>query len=271
MPKTNNKKPQQQQTDDSGKTEPTDSKQSKFPIVGIGASAGGLNAFKTFFSHMPDNSNMAFVLVPHLDPNHRSLMVELLTKHTTMPVCEVEDNMPVKANHVYIIPPAKYLEIHQRVLQLIEPPEKRGAETAIDNFLRSLAEDQEERAIGIILSGTGSHGTLGLQAIKANGGMAMVQSPNTAEYDRMPQNAIDTGCIDFILPPEEMPVELIKYAQHAYVRGDWNPIELPDNRAGSTQPYSRPASGSNEIRFSLLSQKHVVAPRTATHGTEPHR
>ncbi|MDT8281595.1 MAG: PAS domain S-box protein, partial [Gammaproteobacteria bacterium] len=227
MPKTNNKKPQQQQTGDSGKTEPTDSKQSEFPIVGIGASAGGLNAFKTFFSHMPDNSNMAFVLVPHLDPNHQSLMVELLTKHTAMPICEAENHMPVKANHVYIIPPAKYLEIHRRELQLIDLPEIRGTETAIDNFLRSLAEDQEERAIGIILSGTGSHGTLGLQAIKANGGMAMVQSPDTAEYDRMPQNAIDTGCIDYILPPEEMPVELIKYAQHAYVRGDWDPIQLP--------------------------------------------
>lgn len=226
MPKTSNKKPRKQ-TGSSTKTESTDNGQSSFPIVGIGASAGGLKAFKTFFSHMPDNSNMAFVLVPHLDPNHQSLMVELLTRHTAMPVCEVEDNMPVKANHVYIIPPAKYLEIHQRELQLINPPEKRGAETAIDNFLRSLAEDQEERAIGIILSGTGSHGTLGLQAIKANGGMAMVQSPETAEYDRMPQNAIDTGCIDYILPPEKMPEELIKYAQHAYVRGDWNPIKLP--------------------------------------------
>ena len=170
---------------------------------------------------------MAFVLVPHLDPNHQSLMVELLTKHTAMPVCEVEDNMPVKPNHVYIIPPAKYLKIHQRQLHLINPPKQRGAEIAIDNFLRSLAEDQEERAIGIILSGTGSHGTLGLQAIKANGGMTMVQSPDTAEYDRMPQNAIDTGCIDYILSPEEMPEELIKYAQHAYVRGDWDPIELP--------------------------------------------
>jgi len=228
MPNKNNKKPTQELTGSNAKAEPEDTEQSRFPVVGIGASAGGLNAFKTFFSHMPDNSNMAYVLVPHLDPNHQSLMVELLTKHTSMPVCEVEDNMPVTPNHVYIIPPAKYLKIHQRELQLINPPAKRGAETAIDNFFRSLAEDQEERAIGIILSGTGSHGTLGLQAIKANGGMAMVQSPDTAEYERMPQNAINTGCIDYILAPEAMPEELIKYAQHAYVRGDWSPIELPE-------------------------------------------
>lgn len=226
MPRSNNKKPEQKQTGNTSKKNTSDKNQPDFPVVGIGASAGGLNAFKTFFSHMPANSNMAFVLVPHLDPDHQSLMVELLNKHTSMPVCEVTDKMQVESNHVYIIPPGRYLKIHNYKLQLTQPPEKRGAETAIDNFLRSLAQDQEECAIGIILSGTGSHGTIGLQTIKASGGMAMVQDPDTAEYDSMPQNAIDTGCIDYILPPEDMPEVLIKYAQHAYVRGDWKPDEL---------------------------------------------
>lgn len=224
-----NKNPDKDQTGSSKTAKSTNTAQSVFPIVGIGASAGGLNAFKAFFSNMPDNSNMAFVLVPHLDPTHQSLMVELLTSHTRMPVREVQDNMAVAANHVYIIPPGRYLTINQGKLQLSMPPKRRGSETAIDNFLRSLALDQEERAIGIILSGTGSHGTLGLQTIKANGGMTMVQDPDTAEYDHMPQNAIDSGCIDYILPPREMPEVLIKYAQHAYVKGKWRPTDLPES------------------------------------------
>lgn len=227
MPITNNKKPDHQ-TGSSTKTETTDSDLPNFPIVGIGASAGGLSAFKSFFSHMPDDSNMAFVLVPHLDPTHQSMMVELLTKQTDMPVCEVIDKMPVKANHVYIIPPGRYLKIHNCKLQLTSPPKTRGTETAIDNFLRSLAQDQEECAIGIILSGTGSHGTLGLQAIKAHGGMTMVQDPDTAEYDSMPQNAINTDCIDYILPPQEMPEVLIQYTQHSYVRSAWEPSSLAE-------------------------------------------
>ena len=194
------------------------------PVVGIGASAGGLTAFKAFFVHMPDDSGMAFVLVPHLDPSHQSLMVELLTNQTEMPVCEVQDGMAIERNHVYIIPPAKYLAIQDGKLYLSTPPPSK-IETAIDHFLRSLAADQLERAIGIILSGTSSHGTLGLQAIKANGGMAMVQHPDTAEYNAMPQNAIDADIVDYILPPEEMPAALIKYVRHAYVSGAWEPAE----------------------------------------------
>ena len=195
MPKPNNKRDKKHSASET-ETGSSEDAQAAFPIVGIVASAGGLNAFKSFFKHMPANSNMAFVLVPHLDPDHQSLMVELLAKQTDMPVCEVSDNMRVEPNHVYIIPPARFMTLQQGKLLLSKPPEKRVAETAIDNFLRSLGEDQAERAIGIVLSGTGSHGSVGLQAIKANGGMTMVQNPDTAEYDRMPQNAIDTGCIE---------------------------------------------------------------------------
>jgi len=195
------------------------------PIVGIGASAGGLVAFKKFFNHMPDDSGIAFVLVPHLDPSHQSLMVELLSHHTEMPVCEVNDGQAIEANHVYIIPPAEYLAIENGKLRLSKPPQPNRIETAIDHFLNSLADDQAERAIGVILSGTSSHGSAGLQAIKANGGMVMVQQPETAEYDAMPQNAIATGIVDYILPPEEMPATLIRYVQHACVSGAWQPME----------------------------------------------
>jgi two-component system, chemotaxis family, CheB/CheR fusion protein len=189
------------------------------PVVGIGASAGGLDAFKRFFGAMPADSGIAFVLVPHLDPAHKSLMVELPARHTAMPVVEAEHHMTVEANHVYIIPPDKYMTIHAGVLSLIGPVERRTSQRAIDHFLRSLADDQQERAICIILSGTGAHGTLGLKAIKAAGGMAMVQDPATAEYERMPQSAIATGLADFVLPVEQMPEALIKYVQHAYVNG----------------------------------------------------
>jgi two-component system CheB/CheR fusion protein len=189
------------------------------PVVGIGASAGGLDAFKKFFAAMPPDSGIAFVLVPHLDPAHESLMVELLARHTTMPVVEAENGMPVEANHVYIIPPNRYMTIHGGVLRLTGPVERRTSQTSIDLFLRSLAEDQQERSICIILSGTGSHGTLGLKAVKAAGGMAMVQDPATAEYERMPQSAIATGLADYVLPAEQMPDALIKYVRHAYVNG----------------------------------------------------
>ncbi len=188
-------------------------------MVGICASAGGLDAFKKFFAAMPRESGIAFVLVPHLDPNHQSLMPELIARQTTMAVVEASDGMPVEANHVYIIPPNKYMTIADGALRLTGPVERRGAQTSIDPFLRSLADDQQENAICIILSGTGSHGTLGLKAVKANGGMAMVQDPKTAEYDRMPQNAIATGLADYILPVDQMPQALIRYAWHFYING----------------------------------------------------
>jgi len=204
---------------------PMPKKRVSCPVVGIGASAGGLVAFKAFFAHMPADSGLAFVLVPHLDPSHRSLMVELLTRQTDMPVSEVRDGIEVEPNHVYVIPPAKYLEIEGGRLKLSKPPEQIRIETAIDHFLYSLAEDQQERAMGIVLSGTSSHGSIGLRAIKANGGMAMAQDPESAEYDSMPQNAIDTGVVDYILSPEDMPATLIRYARHAYVSGAWEPLE----------------------------------------------
>ena len=181
-------------------------------VVGIGASAGGLDAFKRFFGAMPSPTGLAFVLVQHLDPTHESLMADLLGRYTDMPVVQVEDEMPVEADHVYIIPPDRYLMISEGILRLTRPTERRGMRMPIDFFLISLAEDLRERAIGIILSGTASDGTLGIKAVKAQGGVTMVQDPKTAQYDGMPRSAMATGMVDYVLPVDQMPDTLVRYA-----------------------------------------------------------
>ena len=187
----------------------------EFLIVGIGASAGGLDAFKKFFDAMPSESGMAFILIQHLDPLHASITAELLASHTVMSVVQIEDPMAVEADHVYVIPPNRDLTIQDGVLHLIEPIQPHGMRLPIDFFFRSLAEDRQEKALCAILSGTGTDGTLGLKAIKGNGGMAMAQSPETAQFDGMPRSAIETGMVDYIVPVEEMPEVLIKYVRHA--------------------------------------------------------
>jgi two-component system CheB/CheR fusion protein len=191
---------------------------SKFPIVGIGASAGGLAAFEAFFSGMPADADpgMAFVLVQHLAPDHKSILTDLIRRYTRMQVFEVEDGMAVHPNCTYIIPPNRDMAFLNGSLQLMEPSSPRGQRMPIDFFFRSLAQDQHERAICIVLSGTGSDGTLGLRAIKAEGGMVMAQNPPSTEYDGMPRSAIATGLVDYELPPAEMPAQLIAYAAHAY-------------------------------------------------------
>ena len=189
-----------------------------FPIVGIGASAGGLAAFQAFFSGMPANTDpgMAFVLVQHLDPQHHSILAELITRCTPMPVFEAVDGVVVKANCVYIIPPNHDMAILDGALQLFAPSMPRGQRLPIDYFLRSLAVDQRENGIAIVLSGTGSDGSLGVRAIKAEGGMVLVQTPKSAEFDGMPRNAIATGDVDYQLKPAEMPERLMAYAKHAF-------------------------------------------------------
>jgi len=175
------------------------------PIVGIGASAGGLEAFETFFKACPSDTGMAFVLVPHLSPDHQSLLAEILQRNTVMPVVQALDQIQVEANHVYIIPPNRDMAILNGVLQLSLPHAPHGLRLPIDGFLSSLADDQANRAIGIILSGTASDGTLGLRAILGVGGLCMVQTPDTAKYDSMPQSAINAGYVTHILNVEEMP------------------------------------------------------------------
>jgi len=187
----------------------------EFHIVGMGASAGGLEAFETFFKHMPNNPGMAFILVPHLDPTHVSLMPELIQKCSTMKVAQVKDGMVVEPNAVYVVPPNHDLAIIKGTLQLLDPARSHGPRMPIDFFLRTLAQDQGHKAICVILSGMGTDGTLGLRAVKAELGMAVVQDPDTAKYNSMARSAVETDLVDYILPPERMPQHLIAYTEHA--------------------------------------------------------
>ena len=188
----------------------------RFPIVGIGASAGGLVAFEAFFSGMPADvdPNMAFVLVQHLSPDYKSILPEIIRRYTRMEVFEVTDGITVKPNCVYIIPPNCEMALLNGNLELLTPSTPRGQRLPIDFFFRSLAQDQQEHAVGIVLSGTGSDGTLGVRAIKGEGGMLMAQTPESTEHDGMPTNAIATGMVDYELPPAKMAAQLIAYIAH---------------------------------------------------------
>jgi two-component system, chemotaxis family, CheB/CheR fusion protein len=189
-----------------------------FPVAGIGASAGGLEALQVFFKNMPPEPGLAFVIVQHLSPDYKSLMDELLARYTTMKIHRVEDGMEVEENHIYLIPPRNNMTIFHGKLYLSEQQEIRNLNLPIDIFLRSLAKDQEKNAIGIILSGTGSDGTLGIRAIKEYGGIAMVQDDRSAKFDGMPRSSISTGMVDYILPPDELAKELANYVKHPLIK-----------------------------------------------------
>jgi two-component system CheB/CheR fusion protein len=190
---------------------------SGLPIVGIGASAGGLSAFESFFSAMPDDDpGMAFVLVQHLARDHKSILSDLIRRYTKMQVFEVQDGMVIQPNCAYIIPPNRDMALVNGALQLLEPTLARGIRLPIDFFFRSLAQDQHDRAICIVLSGTGSDGALGVRAVKGEGGMVMAQRPESTEYDGMPRSAIASGMVDFVLSPNEMPAKLLAYLSHAF-------------------------------------------------------
>jgi len=184
-----------------------------FPVVGIGASAGGLEALEQFLGHAPPDSGMAFVIVQHLDPTRKGIMPELLQRGTRMKVLQVKDRTKVRPNRVYVIPPNKSMSILHGDLHLLEPEAPRGLRLPIDFFFRSLAQDQQERSIGVILSGMGSDGTLGLRAIKEKAGVVLVQEPSTAKFDGMPRSAIDAGLADIVAPAEELPAKISTYLQ----------------------------------------------------------
>ena len=190
----------------------------KILVVGIGASAGGLAALEQFFSAMQTDTNMgmAFVVVQHMAPAHKSMLAEIIRRYTRMDVYDVKDGMAVRSDCVYIIQPNRDMIIMDGILHLMEPAEAHGHRMPIDSFFRSLASYQQERAIGIILSGTGSDGTQGVKAIKAEGGMLMAQDPETSEYNGMPLSAIETGLVDYILKPAEMPVQLLDHISHIF-------------------------------------------------------
>ena len=186
-----------------------------FPIVGIGASAGGLEALERFLRHLPDKSGLGFVVVQHLDPTHKGMLVELLSRATPMKVLQVKDRLPVQPDCVYVIPPNQDLSILHGVLHLLAPAAPRGLRLPIDFFLRSLAADLGPRAVGVILSGMGSDGTLGLAAIKEKGGAVFVQTPASAKFDAMPRSAIDAGLADVVAPAEELAGKLTAYLARA--------------------------------------------------------
>src|SRR5215467_1666881 len=191
--------------------------QNGFLIVAIGASAGGIEAFTELIRALPSTTGMAFVLIQHLDPTHHSILTELLAKETAMRVREVSDGMPLQQNHVYVIPPNANMSVSKRMLQLAPREETRGLHMSIDHFMRSLATEEGNRAIGVILSG--SDGTLGMAEIQAQGGVTFAQDTASAKYDSMPRSAIASGCVDYVLPPKAIARELARIAHHPYVAG----------------------------------------------------
>ena len=202
-----------------------------FPVVGLGASAGGLDAFRRLLAVLPAGTGMAFILIQHLDPTHASMMVDLLAGHTPLTVQQATDGMPLEPEHVYLIPPGTYLSIRAGALRLSQPLERHGARLPFDFFLRSLADELGERAICVILSGTGGDGSLGLKAVKAKGGLVIAQEPSEAEYDGMPRSAIMTGAVDLVLQVAEIPQILAKYAGRKGLPPDDHP---PDRLAEIT-------------------------------------
>lgn len=186
----------------------------EFPIVGIGASAGGLEALEQFFQNMPKDNGMAFVVIQHLDPTHIGIMPELLQRTTTMKVFQATDRLKVKPNAVYVIPPNKSMSLLNGALHLFDPVELRGLRLPIDIFFRSLADDRHDKSIGIILSGMGSDGSLGLKSIKERNGIVLVQDPASAKFDSMPNSAIEAVIVDIVAPPQELPAKLIAYLKY---------------------------------------------------------
>ena len=178
-------------------------------IVGLGASAGGQDAFARFLAAVPADTGMAFVLVQHLDPHQRSLLAELAQRHTTLPVQEIEEGQRAQPNSVYVIPPNHNIDLLHGIFHLTPLDTVPGPRLTIDHFFQSLAQDQGERAVGIVLSGSGSDGAHGVRLLKAEGSLTLAQTPATAAHSSMPQSAIATGCIDQILPPEQMPAYLL--------------------------------------------------------------
>ena len=198
-----------------------------FAVVGIGASAGGLDASRKLVSALPNNNGMAFILIQHLDPTHESMMVDLLAAHTSMTVRQATDGMPIEPDHLYVIPPGTYLAVGNDALHLSRPHARHGARLPFDYLLHSLAAECGARAICVILSGSGADGSLGLKAVKENGGIVIAQDPDEAGYDGMPRSAIMSGAVDLVLPVAKIPEALAKYSRR---------IARSNTRSGVSRP-----------------------------------
>jgi len=234
-----------------------------FPVVGVGASAGGFEAVMNLLKHLPVDTGMAFVVVLHLDPRHKSKLTELVARATAMPVHEIKDDMPVEPNRVYILPANLDVIIAQKTLKLVRRPESERLHMPIDHFFQSLAEEQGSRAIGVVLSGTGSDGTVGLLAIKAEAGITFAEDEASAKYFDMPRSAIDAGCVDAVMPPGALAEELARIARHPFVRPSRARVKTPEQEF----PESIDALGkiffllkqSSGVDFSLY--KHTTLKR----------
>jgi len=249
----------------------TSKKQKSFPIVGIGASAGGLEALERFFSNIPAQSGLAFVVVQHLAPHHRSIMDSLLKKYTGMRILQAQDGMKIEPNCIYLNPPDKDMTVMNATLCLMEPSVPHGGRLPINCFFRSLAADQREKAICIILSGTGSDGTLGLKAIKGEGGIAIVQEEKQAKYDSMPRSAIDTDMVDFVLPVEKMGKQLAKYIKHPYIEGRARPVTPKQRYIDSVRRIFvliRASTGLDFSNYKLNTIHRRIERRMAVHQIE---
>jgi two-component system CheB/CheR fusion protein len=240
------------------------------PVVGVGASAGGLEALQGLFANLPSEPNLAFVVVQHRATDRTSVMKSLMEKHTNLDVADIEDGTKIKPDTIYLAPADKDVSIMRGVLFLIEPPPHSGAHLPIDSFLRTLARDEAERAICIILSGTGSDGTLGLREIKAGGGMVMAQQEEQAKYDAMPRSAIETGMVDFILPVEKMGEQLRQYVRHPYLERP----RVPEAEEKSEDQFQRifmlirNQTGHDFSHYKRNTIRRRIARRLAVHQIE---
>jgi two-component system CheB/CheR fusion protein len=242
-----------------------------FPIVGIGASAGGLEAFSELLAHLSLDAAMAFVLVQHLDPKYPSILSEILSRTTPLPVVEVQHGVRVEPGHVYVMPPNTSMTIVKGVLNLAPRSDDRGPHMPIDRFLRSLAEDSKNRAIGVILSGSASDGALGLKAIKAEGGITFAEAPQSAKFDGMPRSAMASGAVDFVLTPKAIAQELIRIGRHPYL-GETSvapPSEpLADGPEALAQIFRmmREKSGLDFTLYRQTTIRRRIARRMLIHG-----
>src|SRR5262245_2642515 len=215
-----------------------------FPVVGIGASAGGFEAVMMLLKHMPVDSGMSFVVVLHLDPRHKSKLTELVARATTMTVREIKDDMLVEPNNVYVLPANLDVILSNKKLKLVRRPESERLHMPIDHFFESLAIEQGSRAIGVVLSGTGSDGTVGCTAIKAEAGITYAEAETSAKYFGMPRSAIDSGCVDAVYTPDALAAELTRIAKHPFVR--------PPRRAkASEEPFPESIDALGKIFFLL--------------------
>jgi two-component system, chemotaxis family, CheB/CheR fusion protein len=243
------------------------------PVVGVGASAGGLEAFTALLKALPNDTGMAFVLVQHMDPAHESVLSTILSRATRMPVSEVSDGVAAQPNHVYVIPSNADMTIQGGILRLAERQEVAGRHLPIDHFFGSLAEDRKSAAIGIILSGTASDGTRGLQAIKAEGGLTFAQDEKSARHPGMPMNAVAAGCVDFVLPPEQIAAELSRISRHPYIEiaHPAEPVELAEEGGNGFRKIClllRSATGVDFLQYKPATIGRRIARRMALQKIE---